>query len=71
MSTITLKLALHEAEILWKIVDGAIDAGACEDGLTPEESEVLNDISFALLKHRDKLAAARDARRALNGGGNG
>jgi hypothetical protein len=31
---LTIKLTPREARILWAVLDGALDAGAVEDGMT-------------------------------------
>lgn len=49
MKTVTLKLTERQALLLWNIIDGAADAGACEGGLTPDEQSLLSDISEKLL----------------------
>lgn len=46
---VTIRLTAREARILWSIVDGALDAGACADGLTDEENKVLRPIHDKLL----------------------
>lgn len=46
---LTLKLTPRQAHILWTIVDGATDAGACAEGLTDEENFILSPIRTKLL----------------------
>lgn len=48
---VILKLTPRQAKLLWDIIDGASDAGACEDGLTPLERRGLDQISTKLLPH--------------------
>lgn len=47
---LTIKLTAREAHIVRGFLDGCLDAGACEGGITPEERD-------ALLKVADALAA--------------
>jgi|GEM_PF-4308286 len=54
MSEITLKLTPLQARILWGVVDGAADAGACDGGLEPFEADALNQITDKLLRSHDK-----------------
>lgn len=54
MTLITLKLTPTEAKILWNVVDGASDAGACDGGNTEQETDALSDISSKLLKQHSK-----------------
>lgn len=49
MKTITLQLTPYQARILWGVVDGAADAGACKGGLEPSEAKALDLISDKLL----------------------
>lgn len=49
MSHIILKLTPRQAKLLWDIIDGAADAGACDDGLTPIERRGLDQIMTKLL----------------------
>lgn len=50
MTVTTIKLSPKEALIIWKIIDGALDAGACEDGLTENENNALEKASDQLIK---------------------
>jgi len=52
--SITIKLTPYQARVLWGVVDGAIDAGACADGLTRRESNALNSVTDKLLKQHAK-----------------
>lgn len=38
---ITIKLGAGAAQLLMMNIDGWLDAGACEDGLTPSENRAL------------------------------
>ena len=40
----TLKLTARQAQLVWDILDGAGDAGACEDGLTLMERQSLDQV---------------------------
>jgi len=51
---ITLTLTPMQAKVLWNTVDGAADAGACEDGNTPVEAQALRDIMEKMLPHVHK-----------------
>ena len=53
-STVSLKLTPKQAKILWGVVDGAQDAGSCEDGLTQEEHRALERVIDQLLDQHDK-----------------
>lgn len=59
MTEVNLRLTPLQARILWNIIDGAADAGACADGLTAEESEACHQITMKLLKHHDKWKISR------------
>ena len=52
--TTSLKLTPYQARVLWGIIDGAADAGACSGGLEPREHEALESINNQLLKQHDK-----------------
>lgn len=51
---ITINLTPIQARILWAVVYGASDAGACEGGNTPQEAKALNQITDKLVKHHSK-----------------
>lgn len=57
--TILVKLTPYQAKVLWGIVDGAVDAGACKDGLSERESEALNDCTTQLLRQQTKWKNAQ------------
>jgi hypothetical protein len=50
---LTIKLTPREARILWAVLDGALDAGAVEDGMTSEENAILAPITSKLLRFVD------------------
>lgn len=51
---IKIELTAIQAKILFNIIDGAADAGACDDGLTKQEQRALEQISHKLLsRHGD------------------
>ncbi len=54
MTYITLKLTPYQAKLLWAVVDGAADAGACLDGSgnSERETEALSIIADKLLDKR-------------------
>jgi len=54
MATVTLKLTPAQAKVVYNVIDGQLDAGACEGGNTEEESEALSRVADMLLKQRDK-----------------
>lgn len=62
---ITLKLTAHQRKVLSEIVDGALDAGACKDGLTKSENRALGSIFSRLIgvgerpNEKSRLAALR------------
>lgn len=57
---ITIRLTAYQRKVLWGVVDGAADAGACDGGLTPRESSALNIISEKLLGIRGSRGKAED-----------
>lgn len=61
--TITLKLTPRQAHTVWSALDGQLDAGACVDGNTPEETEDLIDATDQLYRQGKKWTP--DAIRAL------
>ncbi len=58
---ITIRLTAYQRKVLWGVVDGAADAGACEGGLSPGERSALNIISEKLLGIRGSRSPADDA----------
>lgn len=50
---VTLRLTPKQARILWQIVDGAQDAGACAGGLTQEEQDALEVVVTQILRKID------------------
>lgn len=50
---IKLTLTPTQAKILFNVVDGASDAGACEGGCTPQEQRALGQIMTKLLDRHD------------------
>lgn len=53
MNTVTIKLTPYQARVLWNVIDGAADAGACEGGLDEGEANALEEVSEkSLSKHR-------------------
>lgn len=46
---VTIRISPQQAKILWGIVDGALDAGACADGLSRKESNALNAVCTQIL----------------------
>lgn len=59
MPDLSIRLTPYQAKILWGIVDGAVDAGACKDGLSERESDALNSVTEKLLKHHGKWRDAK------------
>lgn len=57
--SITITLTPIQAKILWNTIDGALDAGACEDGCTEQESTALEQINDKLIKHLEKWKTIR------------
>jgi hypothetical protein len=57
---ITIRLTAYQRKVLWGVVVGAEDAGACEGGLTPGERSALNIISEKLLGIRGSRCPAED-----------
>jgi hypothetical protein len=49
---ITIRLTPRQARVLFEIVDGAADAGACEGGLTKDESRALGSVTEKLMAER-------------------
>ncbi len=64
MKDVVIKLTPREAELVWKNADGWIDAGACADGLRPDEADALsrlNDqISAQIFLNKGKKKAKPD-----------
>lgn len=58
---VMLKLTPRQARVLWAVIDGAADAGACSDGSgnTPAETRALAQISHKLLEQRVKWSSAK------------
>jgi len=54
MTDITLRLTPVQARVLWNVVDGAADAGACKGGNTRQEADALTRISGKLLDQHDR-----------------
>lgn len=54
MAKITITLTPYQAKILWGVVDGAADAGACEGGNTQQETDALIAVTDKLLDHHEK-----------------
>lgn len=52
--TVKIELTDVQAKILFNTVDGASDAGACEDGCTKQESRALQAIMTKLLAQHEK-----------------
>lgn len=52
---INLRITPTQADWLAKTIDGAIDAGACEGGLEPEERTALRAVEDKLMKHLIRL----------------
>lgn len=59
MAHVALKLTPRQARILFNTVDGAADAGACADGLTPDESRALQQVMTKLLAQHDRWKRPR------------
>jgi hypothetical protein len=57
---ITIRLTACQRKVLWGVVDGAADAGACEAGLIADERSALNIISEKLLGIRGSRSSAED-----------
>jgi uncharacterized protein with LGFP repeats len=51
---ITITLTPVQAKVLWAVVYGAGDAGACKGGNTPQEAQALTEIDAKLVKHHAK-----------------
>ncbi len=51
---ITLSLTPYQAKILWGVVDGAADAGACQGGNSERETAALVRIGDLLINNRAK-----------------
>ena len=48
--SIVVRLTPEQANLVWRNVDGWMDAGSCEDGLTEAEHEALSDLEDQLLR---------------------
>ncbi len=62
---INLRLTAHQRKVLSEIVDGALDAGACKDGLRPDENRALSSIFDRLIGRRIDNSAEKARLRAL------
>lgn len=62
MKTINIKLTPRQALVLFNVIDGACDAGACDDGLYADEARALQAVSDKLLKHHALWKGASYAR---------
>jgi hypothetical protein len=58
MPKLTVEMTYEEAKAVWGIVNGAVDAGACPDGLSDLENEGCEKLETALLKFMAKHKAA-------------
>lgn len=60
MSEAQIKISIspESAFVLWGVIDGALDAGACEGGLEPYEREALLSVTEKLLKKHDLWKSA-------------
>jgi len=47
---ITIRLSPNDAKLLWRNIDGWLDAGACEDGLEPDEHAALHSAADQLVR---------------------
>lgn len=61
--TVTIKLTDAEADLVWGNVDGWIDAGSCEGGLSEDEYEALDS-----LREQIRKSGALERTRAARGG---
>lgn len=52
---ITIRLSPNYAKLLWQNIDGWLDAGACDDGLQPEERKALHSAAGQLVKQLLKI----------------
>lgn len=55
---ITLRLTPYQRKVLSQVVDGALDAGACKDGLSKLESNALSSVFERLIGVRENLPPA-------------
>jgi hypothetical protein len=49
---VTIRLTAKQADLVWRNVDGWLDAGACEGGLRPDENRALQSLARQLLAAR-------------------
>lgn len=56
---IKIELTAIQAKVLFNVVDGAADAGACEDGNTRQEARALQQITEKLLARLDAWKAVQ------------
>ena len=54
MKAITIRLTPKQAGLVWGILDGAADAGACEDGLTRAEHVAVGRVIDQILSQTGK-----------------
>lgn len=58
---VTIRLTDKEANLVWRNADGWMDAGACNDGLEPDEMDALQKLCQQILDQtvRKKNAAKK------------
>lgn len=50
----TIMLTPDEASLVWGLLDGQMDAGACEGGLSKAEHDACGKVCDALIRHSQK-----------------
>jgi hypothetical protein len=48
---LAMRITPEQADWLQRTIDGALDAGACEGGLEPDEREALQAVEAKLMKY--------------------
>lgn len=48
--TVIVRLTPEEADLVWRNVDGWMDAGSCEDGLEEDEKAALMSVEDQILR---------------------
>ncbi len=52
---VVIRLSQKQADLVWRNADGWLDAGACKDGLEPDENEALHSLCSQILKQLTRL----------------
>lgn len=59
---VVIRLTPKQADLVWRNVDGWMDAGSCEGGLEPDEREALECLEDQILRQIRKCKAGEQRR---------